>query len=1088
MSNYFEIVETAFREILASGLSPFVKREMKARYGANWVTSGKISLQSYHVINGDLNWSDMQAVLKLIINQWNDIFKQKLGYSARGYVNELIEVRNNLKHEIRETFDFDYSHRALDSIERLLSALPDDHVAESKAREATDKKKELLATLTISSAEKADKKTEDSSFRWHEICGVMLLQKQRDSLRRKATQVGAEVNVYVALDLLKREERSGNDGNSKPDKENQKVTYEIEKTFKHNDFLESLTQRQSKNKHIAIAGEAGAGKTTLLATIAEKLHQQGQLTIFISLADLQDKSLYDDIYESWLPRALGLRKGRATEDQKDDLHEQFKLGKVWLLLDGLDEMQSKSSANALVRIESEIRDVIEQSKVVLTCRLNVWDVNLNGLSNFETFRMGKFSQANVDEFISEWFIKVERPESAPILEAKLNDPNRDRIRDMVRHPLRLALLCQTFYRNSNMDLPETKAGLYEQFVPCFYEWNEWKPNIVDEDLSQDTLRKELHLALGKLAIAGIDSDAGFRLSRSLAEKEMGDRLFELAVKLNWLIPIQRDEDNQQVYSFFHATFQEYFAALAVNESTYFLLNNPKHIPSGTYRIFEQKWREVALFWIGDSNKDKKQKNSLINDLTNFQESGYCFSPFKYSINKYFYGYHATFLAVILIGEYIDCSREAKEAIDTLMLQVSHFAFGCYDDEQQTWIRFLTPVRETAKWALSLTNFTRANEELGYIKKDIEDIKKLIHLDKLEEAKASLESSFKSISTSNYGFAFTYVTDINELLEIIDFEVETIQKLINNRQIYKPMIALDAELQQLDLSNLGQDLKTFSVIASKLGFSFANRTQDSESILSPASLVIKLIEDNFNSTISLKTDRKVTEYDLKVHTDSSYKNPIGNIFYFIESFILRNLDIKQFSMIVNNLSKWIWDGGELRSEEDDTLSLYILWRCSEILSYPNFYQAWHPAAFPEFLIGKPELEYLENNLLSIDTIQTELDRTTDHPEIRCLVVDIRQLEQESDPNVIAKKLTNKIFKSIGRRIPVVQDVSCLERELLNLKLEPSFEKLAIALYGKSANEAIHQLCQSLTPIQTRLFTGGQTTQELINQIKAWLSEM
>jgi hypothetical protein len=669
------------------------------------------------------------------------------------------------------------------------------------------------------------------------------------------------------------------------------------------------------------------------------------------------------------------------------------------------------------------------------------------------------------------------------LQAKLKEPNRDRIRDMVRHPLRLALLCQAFYRDLNTELPETKAGLYELFVRYFYEW---KPNIVDEDLTQDTLREELHLALGKLAIAGIDSDANFRLSRSLAVKEMGDRLFELAVKLNWLIPLERDENDQQVYSFFHATFQEYFAALAINESTYFLLNNHKHIPSGTYRIFEQKWREVGLFWIGDSNKDKKQKNSLINDLTNFQESGYCFSPLKYSINKYFYGYHATFLALMLIGEYIDCS---KEAIDTLMLQVSHFAFGCYDNDEQTWIRFLTPVRETAKRALSLTNFTRVNEELSYIKKDIEETKKLIHLDKIDEAKASLESSFNSVSTSNYGFAFTYVTDINELLEIIGFEVETIQKLINNRQIYKPMIALDTELQQLDLSNLGQDLKIFSVIASNLGLSFANRIQDSESILSPASLVLKLIEDDFNSTNSLKTDRRVTEYDLKIYADSSYKNPIGNIFYFIESFILRNLDIKQFSMIVNNLSKWIWDGDELRSEEDDTLSLYILWRCSEVLSYPDFYQAWHPAAFPEFLIGQPELEYLENNLLSIDTIQTELDRTAEHPEIRCLVVDIRQLEQESDPNVIAKKLTNKIFNSIGRRIPVVQDISCLERELLNLKFDLGFEKLAIALYGKSANEAIHQLCQSLTEsIPIRPFTGEKSTQELVTQINAWLSEM
>ncbi|ELS33713.1 MULTISPECIES: hypothetical protein [Pseudanabaena] len=46
-----------------------------------------------------------------------------------------------------------------------------------------------------------------------------------------------------------------------------------------------------------------------------------------------------------------------------------------------------------------------------------------------------------------------------------------------------------------------------------------------------------------------------------------------------------------------------------------------------------------------------------------------------------------------------------------------------------------------------------------------------------------------------------------------------------------------------------------------------------------------------------------------------------------------------------------------------------------------------------------------------------------------------------------------------------------------------------LWQKCANEAIHKLCQSLTDsIQTRLFTGEQTTQELIAKINAGLSEM
>ena len=173
--------------------------------------------------------------------------------------------------------------------------------------------------------------------------------------------------------------------------------------------------------------------------------------------------------------------------------------------------------------------------------------------------------------------------------------------------------------------------------------------------------------------------------------------------------------------------------------------------------------------------------------------------------------------------------------------------------------------------------------------------------------------------------------------------------------------------------------------------------------------------------------------------------------------------------------------------------YIKKSLSEVTSitnYKNFLEIWKSCDFESSQVNENLLDhnYLFRQDFDRDAIQEALDRNTDHPEIRCLVADIRHLEQEIDLNVIAKKLTNKIFNSIGRRIPVVQDVSCLERELLNLKFDLGVEKLAIALYGRSANEAINQLCQNLAPIQTRLFTGGQTTQELITNINAWLSEM
>jgi hypothetical protein len=51
-----------------------------------------------------------------------------------------------------------------------------------------------------------------------------------------------------------------------------------------------------------------------------------------------------------------------------------------------------------------------------------------------------------------------------------------------------------------------------------------------------------------------------------------------------------------------------------------------------------------------------------------------------------------------------------------------------------------------------------------------------------------------------------------------------------------------------------------------------------------------------------------------------------------------------------------------------------------------------------------------------------------------------------------------------------------------------ENIAIALYYREEDPTIGKLCHDLDPIQTRLFTGEQTTQELITKINAWLLEM
>jgi predicted NACHT family NTPase len=202
------------------------------------------------------------------------------------------------------------------------------------------------------------------------------------------------------------------------------------------------------------------------------------------------------------------------------LQQQFREGKVWLLLDGVDEMAATSPVEALATIKEQLTDWLVEARVVLTCRLNVWDANVNNmLTGFETYRTLEFQPQQVEDFIRQWFACAEKLQQycsdktdltppaplpyqgmgeqySPLLAGeglgerfacasesqrgeelikKLQETGRERIREFVRNPLRLSLLCQTSYvLPVNEPLPETKAALYERFTRYFYEWKQEK--------------------------------------------------------------------------------------------------------------------------------------------------------------------------------------------------------------------------------------------------------------------------------------------------------------------------------------------------------------------------------------------------------------------------------------------------------------------------------------------------------------------------------------------------------------------------------------------------------------------------------------
>jgi predicted AAA+ superfamily ATPase len=125
-------------ELLKSGLGPFVEREFKSIYkdrAAAEVTKflGDDRLNAKKAITD----CDVAALLKLMWESWNEVFRLTLGPAERSLVNELRDHRNKWAHQ--HPFSGDDAYRALDSAGRLLTS-----VSAPQADDIDKMKNELL--------------------------------------------------------------------------------------------------------------------------------------------------------------------------------------------------------------------------------------------------------------------------------------------------------------------------------------------------------------------------------------------------------------------------------------------------------------------------------------------------------------------------------------------------------------------------------------------------------------------------------------------------------------------------------------------------------------------------------------------------------------------------------------------------------------------------------------------------------------------------------------------------------------------------------------------------------------------------------
>lgn len=365
---------------------------------------------------------------------------------------------------------------------------------------------------------------------WQECCRKMLPTDLSINPLLHGDGVRLTLEDIVPLELVERKQRPQQKDDFSPEHFQVQASTEYETPVEHSKFLAQVLETggslKNRDRKIAIIGEPGAGKTTLLQEIDRAVENAVGLPVFVKLADLGEKTLKDYLLEDWLEEVA--EKRRISEDIQDNFVEQFKLGRVWLLLDGVDEIAA--TGNLLSSLEKQLKGWISEARIVLTCRLNAWDVGKNELYAFEKYRIQQLSYPDlVGDFIRRFFSKAGEPTTGDKLIEKL-ERSQPRIRDLVRNPLRLNLLCRTWKRRQG-ELPQTKAELYKGFVETYYEWKDI-PEI-DRDK-----RKLLEQALGEMAKNAIDKETTkFRLRESFVRQELDKfdkSLFDLACRVSWI--------------------------------------------------------------------------------------------------------------------------------------------------------------------------------------------------------------------------------------------------------------------------------------------------------------------------------------------------------------------------------------------------------------------------------------------------------------------------------------------------------------------------------------------------------------------------
>jgi predicted NACHT family NTPase len=356
----------------------------------------------------------------------------------------------------------------------------------------------------------------------------------------------------------------------------------IEHLFYRDELLQDFLNVIKQHNRIVLISDAGVGKTTELRRIAWYFSNDDSpfYPIFMPLNKYVNQNLSEFLPPDWI---------KIPESQ------------VLIILDGLDEIESKNKNDAIRQIEifSEQHPSLH---IVVSCRTNFYksetEQSSGTLRGFSFYALLELDSKGIEKYID-----ISLGERASDFNEAIS---RNTLQDLLRIPFYLIHLVELF--KINRTLPQSKAEIFEQLLIARMKFDvEHFRTTIELDKKPKTIVETLE----RLGL-GMESLGRNYVTDDEFQKLIPDE--SLRVLLEHCAVWKKNEGDKITWQFEHNNFQEYLAARVLSRKSLdiikdFISLKPDHrriIPSwvNTFSFLVSISDDHDLFnWILDNEPE-----------------------------------------------------------------------------------------------------------------------------------------------------------------------------------------------------------------------------------------------------------------------------------------------------------------------------------------------------------------------------------------------------------------------------------------------------------------------------------------------------